>query len=110
MASTAAVAAMAKRLPPGYVDLQTAMLQKEGSLLNVMGVVGDWMPPAPCGGSDFQMTFTLNDTKIFLNGFRVKFFRNKERELPPIKSSGDVVLLRNIKVSVDVRLALIYDN
>lgn len=52
--------------------------------------------------ADYQSTFTITDRSQWSNdsGLKVKFFRPTTAELPPVEAKGDIVILRNIKVSL----------
>lgn len=111
---------MAPELPTGFMSVEAAA-NKHGSILSVIGVVTDSLPPLRSRGTgqsntipdqyllpdaeiheDYQFTFTVVDGSSQLNndfGLKVKFFRPSPEELPPIQSNGDIIILRNIKVS-----------
>lgn len=67
--------------------------------MNVMGVVVDHLAPVKSAGTDFVITFTLHDPS-WTGGLGVKFrfFDKVVGKLPAIKTNGDVLLLRNIKI------------
>lgn len=89
---------MAQETPPGFVDLYTASTRLNVDL-HVMGVVTDFLSPVQSKGSDMMSTFSLADhTSGYGDGQKVKYFREKASELPDIRGTGDVVMLRNIKV------------
>lgn len=88
---------MASRAPPEFKDLATVVAGGEAYGVNVMGVVHDFMAPAPSKGSDFQMLLRLRDKSMLTTGMRIKFFSSMEN-LPAVHQLGDVVLLRNIRV------------
>jgi len=67
------------------------------SLVSVCGVVTFIQPAASTRGTDFQLTFTLADQDGAI--VKVKFFRKEKLSLPWIQRMGDVVFLRNIKVT-----------
>lgn len=87
--------------PPGFVDLATAQSAGRNSTVAVIGVVVDYMPPKKTYSGDFQATMKLQDHswRYSSEGLKVKFFKKRFEDLPPIKGIGDVVLFRNIKVS-----------
>ena len=66
--------------------------------LDVMGVVIDYLPPAKSRGSDWMSTFTLVDNTTSYTGEKVRFFRPNETDLPSFRSTGDVIILRNVKI------------
>lgn len=87
--------------PPGFVDLNTA-LKRSKSEFNIMGVVTDFMAPGRSRGTDWMSSFSITDlsnTILHDGGFKVRFFRPMESELPAIKGIGDVVVLRGIKIN-----------
>jgi protection-of-telomeres protein 1 len=86
--------------PPGFVDLATAQGAGKYSLVSFIGVVVDYLPPRQSAGSDFSVTFKLQDHSMRYSGegLKVRFFRKRLEDLPTIKAIGDVVLLRNMKV------------
>ena len=87
--------------PPGFVDLNTA-LKRSKSELNIMGVVTDFMAPGRSRGTDWMSSFSITDSSYSIShdgGFKVRFFRPMESELPAIKGIGDVVVLRGIKIN-----------
>ena len=87
--------------PPGFVDLTTAQGAGKNSLVAVIGVVADYLPPKQSYGGDFQVTFKLQDQSMRWSGegLKVRFFKKRFEDLPPIKAIGDVVLLRSAKVN-----------
>ncbi|KAI9827356.1 MAG: hypothetical protein M1819_006999 [Sarea resinae] len=84
--------------PPRYVSIEEA-LARSNEDLSIMGVVVDSLPIGATRGSDLQCTFTIADESDY-NGLRCKFFRPKESQLPPIRGTGDVVILRRIQVKL----------
>lgn len=89
---------MAPDTPPGFVDLYTASTRPNTNL-NTMGVVTEYLPPAPSRGTDWMSTFSIADhTSGYDNSQKVKFFRPNEPELPKIQGTGDVIVLRNVKL------------
>ena len=84
-------------VPSGFVDLHTAWMRPDTEL-NVIGVVIDYLPPAKSRGSDWMSTFTIVDNTSSYDGEKVRFFRPQQAELPVFQSTGDVILLRNIKI------------
>ena len=86
--------------PPGFVDLNTA-LKRPKLEFNIMGVVTDFMVPGRSRGTDWMSSFSITDSSYSIlhdGGFKVRFFRPMESELPAIKGLGDVVVLRGIKI------------
>jgi protection-of-telomeres protein 1 len=86
--------------PPGFVDLATAQGAGKNSVVAVIGVVVDYLPPKQTAGSDFAVTFKLQDYSMRYSGegLKVRFFRKRVEDLPAIKAIGDVVMIRNMRV------------
>ncbi|KAI6883932.1 hypothetical protein KC360_g4718 [Hortaea werneckii] len=92
-------------LPNGFVDLAKAYSMPANSFINIMGVVVDLMPTKPTATGQHMMTFKLLDTAFRdsvhgnqINGLTVRFFKHDPNKLPDIRSIGDVVLIRDIKI------------
>lgn len=88
---------MASKTPSGFVDISSAMAEA-GREVNVIGVVEDMLPPSKSRGSDWMCTFTIADDRCD-GGLKVRFFKPMESELPRIQSIGDVVILRNLRIT-----------
>ena len=88
---------MVSTVPPGFVDLHTAFMRLDTEL-NVMGVVIDYLPPAKSRGSDWMSTFTIVDNTTSYAGEKARYFRPQETDLPSFRSTGDVVMLRKVKI------------
>lgn len=90
---------MASKVPFGYKDLYSASTQINRDV-NVIGVVTDVRAPCRSKGSDWVCTFSISDPTYSESeeGLLVRFFRPMETELPRIRGTGDVVILRNIKI------------
>lgn len=91
---------MAKPLPESFVDLSTAS-SRINAEVNIMGRVTHFMPPCQTRGIDLMCTFSITDRTLcgeYDEGFKIRFFRPTQGELPTIQSSGDVVLLQNLKI------------
>ncbi|KAI6869139.1 hypothetical protein D0864_14401 [Hortaea werneckii] len=93
-------------LPNGFVDLAKAYTMPPNSFINIMGVVVDLMPTKPLYTGQHTMTFKLLDTAFRdsvqgnqINGLTVRFFKHDASKLPDIRSIGDVVLIRDIKMT-----------
>ncbi|KAI9716333.1 MAG: hypothetical protein M1812_005398 [Candelaria pacifica] len=85
--------------PTGFVPLEKVPdhLKKD---VDIIGVVTDFLPPSRTKGTDFQSTFSLTDWSNYTDcALGIKFFRPKEEQLPTIRGTGDVILLRRMKVS-----------
>ncbi|KAL6721544.1 hypothetical protein ACLMJK_000648 [Lecanora helva] len=92
---------MSSDLPAQFVDLNTALI-KRNQVVNVMGVITDIMPPKKSGGSDWMSSFSIIDSNYigtYDQGLKVRFFRPMEPELPTIRRTGDILLLRFLKIS-----------
>ena len=91
--------------PKGFIVSQDAG-SKIGQSINIIGVVTDYLPPAPSKGADWQCSLNIIDSLEFLSakvGLRIKFFRPREL-LPEVESLGSIALCRNIKVKQDLFL------
>ncbi|KAI9373673.1 hypothetical protein BJX61DRAFT_372823 [Aspergillus egyptiacus] len=89
-------------IPPSYVDVAQALATR--GCVNVMGIVVDaWEIPFQCRNSSFCITFTIKDSDLdnghTWDGLKVKYFRETEDQLPPVKK-GDVVLLRDLWIKI----------
>lgn len=86
--------------PPGFVDLATAQSADRNSVVAVIGVVVDYLPPRQTAGSDSVVTFKLQDYSMRYSGegLKVRFFRKRVEDLPAIKAIGDVVMIRHMRV------------
>ncbi|CZT18735.1 uncharacterized protein RCC_04579 [Ramularia collo-cygni] len=94
---------MAHNIPAGFISLADTRDVPLHSLLNVIGVVVDVMPPAPTRKGQYMITFKLMDLKLAdaiggREGFTIRFFDRNEEDLPRVKNVGDVVQLRQIKI------------
>lgn len=95
---------MTVALPESFVDLATASTRLNEEI-NIMGRVTDFLPPNRTRGIDWMCTFSIADESTGFDsddasrlGFKVRFFRPAQDEMPSIQSSGDVVLLRSVKI------------
>ena len=94
---------MAIETPAKFMDLGTASTSL-GSEVNVIGVVSDFLPARKSSGTDWTVTFSIADRsagsigEIGLEGFKARFFKKMQCELPPVWGTGDVVILRNMKI------------
>jgi hypothetical protein len=90
-------------LPEDFVDLSTAYDSPENSLRCVIGVVVDVLLPALTRTGDHMLTIKLLDPSlrdaVDNNGLRLRFFRSDPKMLPQIKQTGDIMLVRNIKMT-----------
>lgn len=88
------------RLPPNYVHIAKAITLR--GAFNVMGVVVDvWGGAYKSKGTSTCITFTIKDENLdnghAWDGLKIKYFRDSETLLPPVRER-DVVLLRGIHV------------
>src|ERR1700761_5679913 len=91
-------------LPSGFVDLATAYTSSSNAFLNIIGVVVDIQSATQTRTGDYMITFKLLDEKLRdsfhgSQGLTVRSFKQDPNHLPPVRRCGDVVLLRNIKMS-----------
>lgn len=101
--------------PPGFIDLATAQIAPKNSIVSVIGVVVDCLPPKTTKGSDVSMVFKLQDPRLrdrsySGEGLKARFFSSQEDKLPPVKAKGDIVLLRDIRVSEYANETLLISN
>ena len=92
---------MSPAVPSGFIDLYTASSQPNREF-NITGVVTDVLPPSRSKGSDLIFTFSIADSTLggdYDQGLKVRFFKPTEDLFPKIKGTGDVVVLRNIKIT-----------
>ena len=92
---------MASTAPPGFIDLYTATSQPNREV-NIMGVVTDILPPSRSRGTDLIYTFSIADSTLggrYDQGLKVRFFKSTEDLFPKIQGTGDVVVLKNIKIT-----------
>lgn len=91
--------------PAGYLDLGKAFNTTDGSFGNLIGTIVDVLPPIVNAKSgQHQFTFKLLDSKLRdsvygSQGYTVRFWRNDANLLPKIKCKGDIVLLKNVKLT-----------
>lgn len=90
--------------PQGYTDLAAVQCALPHSAVSVIGVVVDCLPPMKSSGTDSLITFRLQDTRLRDamypdKGLKVRYFSPTLEGLPSIKAKGDIVLLRNVRVS-----------
>jgi protection of telomeres protein 1 len=93
-------------LPKGFTDLATAFNSTTGAFVNIIGVVVDIMPLKTTSTGDLTMSFKLLDKHIQNSiygsqGLSVRFFikPNSQHLMPAVTGHGDVVLMRNAKMS-----------
>ena len=91
---------MSSLLPQGFLDINSASSRLNGEV-NLMGVVTDFLAPGRSRGTDFMSSFSMADSSYggaYDDGLKVRFFRPLVSEMPAIRGTGDVVLLRGIKI------------
>ena len=90
---------MTSTIPRGFLDLQTAS-NRINKVVDIIGVVTDVLPATQSRGTDWMCTFSIADHTFgqYDNGLKVRIFR-PEPELPKLYGTGDVVVLRNIKIT-----------
>ena len=95
---------MAEQPPPNFVELSKASTSLD-ECVNVIGLVTDFLPASRSKGTDWVCTFSIADP-FYGNlemrggdGLRVRFFRKAEKDIPAITGIGDVIILRNLKVT-----------
>jgi hypothetical protein len=90
---------MAPKVPSGYKDIYSAS-SKVNADVNLIGIVTDVRKPGRSRGTDWVCTFSISDSTYGEDeeGLLVRFFRPMDTELPIIQGTGDVVILRNIKI------------
>lgn len=91
---------MSSTIPRGFVDINSA-LSRPNAEVNLMGVVTDFLPPGPSRGTDLMSSFSIADPTyggVYDDGLKVRFFRPLASEMPAIRGTGDVVLLRNVRI------------
>ena len=87
-------------LPPSFVDLQSVPRHLNAEV-NIMGVVTDFLLPQRSRGTDWMRSFSITDLSfggLGDDGLKIRYFRPTESEMPAIMGTGDVVLLRSIKI------------
>jgi protection of telomeres protein 1 len=91
-------------LPEGFTNLWSTYNSPQDSYVSVIGVVVDLQAPTTTRTGQYMVTFKLLDEQLYASswgsqGLTVRFFKNELNRLPQVQRKGDVVLLRNIKVS-----------
>lgn len=91
---------MSSTIPRGYLEINSA-LSRLNFEVNLMGVVTDFLPPSTSRGTDLMSSFSIADSSYgnaYDDGLKVRFFRPLLCDMPAIRGTGDVVLLRGIKI------------
>ena len=85
-------------VPPNFKSLQAAYEVNPGNPLNIIGVCTDFKDVMKSRGTDMTISFMLHDpTWLEGLGLPVRFFHKAADRLPKISSTGDIVILRNVK-------------
>ncbi|KAJ5690591.1 hypothetical protein N7462_004983 [Penicillium macrosclerotiorum] len=83
------------------VDVSTACARRQH--ISTIGVVVDTLPPIRTRGSSMCVTFTIKDChfdkETWYGGLKIKYFNDNISALPAVQIN-DVILLRNIRVSM----------
>ncbi|PPJ58669.1 hypothetical protein CBER1_03965 [Cercospora berteroae] len=90
--------------PKGFIDLAAAHKQPEGAFVNIIGVVVDFMEPMTTRTGQSMLTFRLLDYRLSMaaegsQGLTCRSFREDADSLPKIRSIGDVLMFRNVKMA-----------
>lgn len=91
---------MSSAVPSGFVDLFAAS-SRLSAQVDIIGVVTDIMPPSRSKGPDWIYTFSIADPTFggdYDQGLKIRFFKPTESELPKIQGTGDVIVLRSMKI------------
>lgn len=90
---------MASNIPSNFIDLFNASTRQNYEV-NIIGVVTDALPSTKSRGRDWICTFSIADltTGQYDDGLKIRFFKALESDLPKIQGTGDVIILRNIKM------------
>lgn len=94
---------MAHTIPPGFISLADARDAADQSFKDIIGVVVDIMPPTVTRRGEHMLTFKLLDLRLAdaiggREGFTIRYFNRDESELPKVRSIGDVVHIRQIRI------------
>lgn len=91
---------MSPTIPPGCLNINSA-LNRLNAQVNLMGVVTDFLAPGQSKGTDLMSSFSIADSSyrgVYDGGLKVRFFSPLASELPAIRRTGDLILLRGIKI------------
>ncbi|KAF2138803.1 uncharacterized protein K452DRAFT_255690 [Aplosporella prunicola CBS 121167] len=98
--------------PQGFSSLRAALDAPVDTHVDLIGVVEHFFPAAPTKGTDWQLTFNLQDeslTHTLGTGdvLKVKMFA-KHENLPKVEAVGDVVIVKKAKIRLfyNMKLAL----
>ncbi len=86
------------------MKLAAAYGSPPNSFINIIGSVIDVQAPIMTSTGSYMFTFKLLDASLRdslhgSQGLTVRYFKNDLQSMPQVKSKGDVVLLRNIKLT-----------
>ena len=88
-------------IPAGFQPLEAGYQLNPGIQYNAIGVCTDFMEAKKTRGVDMTISFVLHDPSWHdESGLSVRFFHKDAARLPKITSTGDVVILRNVKNTV----------
>lgn len=90
-------------LPKGFSNLSTAYNAAQHTIVHIIGLVVDAMPPSKTRTGDYMMTLKLLDIPLHeatygSHGLQMRYFNRDRRQLPQAHQ-GDVVMLRSVKMS-----------
>ncbi|KAF2486297.1 hypothetical protein BDY17DRAFT_315178 [Neohortaea acidophila] len=91
-------------LPHPFIDLDKAYNSPIDTFVNIIGVVVDLMAPTQASSGQHLMTFKLldphlRDSALSKRGLPARWFCKEAGHLPKVRQVGDVVLIRNIKMT-----------
>ncbi|KAI5810932.1 hypothetical protein DFH27DRAFT_605009 [Peziza echinospora] len=81
-----------ENLPRGFMPISVVSEQRN-QLVNVVGVVTEYLSPKLSRGTDYTISFTICDSMPFetSSGLFVRVFKGSLKELPQINNIGDVI-------------------
>ncbi|KAF2851500.1 hypothetical protein T440DRAFT_65549 [Plenodomus tracheiphilus IPT5] len=89
------------RPPAGYTPIKEATVPQ--AKVSLLGVLVDFKAPRRTRGTDFSQEFTLQDefdgTDSSRSSIICRVFKPSSDKLPKFSATGDVVILRNFKLS-----------
>lgn len=99
---TASRAVLMSALPAGFTAIKDAKVS--GTIVNFLGIVVSLEEPRKTKGTDWSLNFTIQDdfTASAVGGsssINCRVFMPTETTLPKFTGAGDVVILRNFKLS-----------
>lgn len=99
-------------LPVGFTAIKDAT--KVNAKVSLLGVIVDVQPPRETRGTDYSLSFTIQDEfngpDVDCSSIVCRMFRPRDR-LPNISSVGDIVILRNFKLDEwNMRIACVSDS